>query len=465
MIATTCVVDGHMIFRKIPSVSFLLFLPVLVANHAAVAAEGPWRLNDALNSSSGFSISGVQRTRFENLHDSVFPGASPNDQGLFLRTNLNFSYSNESFSAQMELADARQELMDDDSAVTSSWINAAEIIQANLVFNYGADNDSFIRVGRLTTDWGSRRFVARNRFRNAINTFDGVEVHQELGNGDYFQLLLSQPVRRLPSDRIGLLDNEYKLDESSRATRFYALQYSLPGFSEHFTTDLFYFAVREDDRSGVQTRNRNFDSLGFRLRAAPAPGQLDFEIESLLQFGENRGSSSPAALVDLDHRAYFQFAAIGYSFENSLNLRAVLEFDYGSGDEDPLDQDYGRFDSLYGVGTFEFGPTGMYGPPFNRSNIISPGLRLFADPRDDLNLMVFYRHFWLAEERDSWGRTGLRDSSGATDSYMGQHLELRVRWDVLPGNLRLEGGAIFLNSENHSNMNTRYGYVATIFTF
>ncbi|MEQ8955321.1 MAG: alginate export family protein [Gammaproteobacteria bacterium] len=442
----------------------LIFI-ALLDSQVGLAADGPWRLNDALGSSGDFSISGVQRTRFESLHDSVLVGASPSDHGLLFRTNLNFEYRSDIFGAQLEFADARQELMDDDTLVNNGWINAAEFIQANLIFNYGANGDSFLRVGRLTTDWGSRRFIARNRFRNAINTFDGVEVHHELDNGDYFQLLLSQPVTRLPSDRIGLLDNRYDLDESSRATRFYGLQYSLPNLLAGFSTDLFYFGLREDDRSGVQTRNRNFDSIGFRLLAPPSPGEFDLEFESLFQFGENRASTSPAVVTDLDHRAFFQYAAVGYSFEGSLKLRAVFEFDYSSGDKDPFDQDYERFDSLFGVGTFEFGPTGMSGPPSNRSNIVSPGIRLFADPRSDLNLMAFYRHFWLAEKRDSWGRTGLRDTTGATDSYLGQQLELRVRWDVIPGNLRIETGALLLNSENFSEKNTRYGYLATVFTF
>ncbi len=96
----------------------------------------------------------------------------------------------------------------------------------------------------------------------------------------------------------------------------------------------------------------------------------------------------------------------------------MLEFDYASGDSDPLDQDSGRFDSLYGVTTFEFGPSEIYGV-FSRSNLITPGIRVTANPRQNLNLMASYRHFWLAEDTDSWGRTKLQDSSGDTKSYLG----------------------------------------------
>ena len=86
-------------------------------------------------------------------------------------------------------------------------------------------------------------------------------------------------------------------------------------------------------------------------------------------------------------------------------------------------------------------------------------------PWENINLMASYRHFWLAEEKDSWGRTGLRDTSGDSDSYLGQHLQLRVRWDIIPGNVRIETGAIFLQAKNLSDKNTEYFYAGTTFTF
>ncbi|WP_338040236.1 alginate export family protein [Methylocucumis oryzae] len=47
--------------------------------------------------------------------------------------------------------------------------------------------------------------------------------------------------------------------------------------------------------------------------------------------------------------------------------------------------------------------------------------------------------FWLAEGKDSWTTSGLRDKTGNTDSFVGHQLELMARWDV-NSSLNLESG-------------------------
>ncbi len=434
------------------------------AMNMAVAGEAPWRLQEALAPPDGFSVGLVHMSRFESIGNNPRAGSSPDDSMIVQRTMLDTRYRRGGVEAQLELYDARQQLADDDAFVTNTAFNALEVLQATLSFDL--PNEGSVRFGRLATDWGSRRFLARNRFRNAINTFDGVEWIQPLENGGVMRLFGSQVIRRLPANRIGLLDNKRIRDESSSAQRFYAANYELPPSSAPFNTDLYYFYLREKDTPGVATRNRRIHTTGMRLRKPATSGEIDFEIESMLQFGDSRRNTAVAFVPNLEHRAFFQYAAVGYSFPNSL--RAVLEFDYASGDEDPYDLENGRFDSLFGVTTFEFGVVGMY-QPFSRSNLVTPGIRLFADPRPDLNIMVSYRHFWLAETYDTWGRTRRNylwiERAGDNDKYLGQHFEYRIRWDVIPGNLRLDTGAIFLNAEGLSNENTRYGFIGAVFTF
>lgn len=425
----------------------------------ADAAEAPWRIQDALAPPEGFSIGLVHGSRFESISDNPRAGSSPDDSMIIQRTILDARYRSGGVKAQLELYDARQQLADDDAFVTNTAFNALEVLQATLKFDLPRDGS--IRLGRLTTDWGSRRFLARNRFRNAINAFDGFEWIQPLERGALVRLLGSQVIRRLPSDRLGLLDNERITDQSSDAQRFFAASYTLLPSSAPFDTDFFYFYLRETDRPGVATRDRRIHTTGLRLRKPAASGEFDFEIESMLQFGDSRIEKAAFRPL-LEHRAHFHYAALGYSFPNSV--RAVLEFDYASGDEDPYDLENGRFDSLFGVTTFEFGMVGLY-QPFSRSNLVTPGIRLFAEPRPDLNVMVSYRHFWLAQARDFWGRTRMWDRSGESGDYLGQHLEFRIRWDVVPGNLQLDTGAVLLNGHGLFEENTRYGYLGLVFTF
>ena len=87
--------------------------------------------------------------------------------------------------------------------------------------------------------------------------------------------------------------------------------------------------------------------------------------------------------------------------------------------------------------------------------------------------MVAYRNLRLAAARDQWIATGVRDVSGAAGRNIGQQLELRVRYDVLPGNMFIETGGAYLFAgdflDNTSNsgdgQDTRYGYLEMIWNF
>jgi hypothetical protein len=42
---------------------------------------------------------------------------------------------------------------------------------------------------------------------------------------------------------------------------------------------------------------------------------------------------------------------------------------------------------------------------------------------------------------------------------MGQHLELRVRWSVVPGNVRLDSGLILLDSKDLIDEQSTFFYI------
>jgi hypothetical protein len=87
--------------------------------------------------------------------------------------------------------------------------------------------------------------------------------------------------------------------------------------------------------------------------------------------------------------------------------------------------------------------------------------------------MLSHRFNWLASSNDAWTTGGLRDVTGSSGSYLGHQPEIRVRWDPLPGNLRLEVGLVHLFAgefiENAPNANGQgeasYSYIQSIFTF
>lgn len=141
----------------------------------------------------------------------------------------------------------------------------------------------------------------------------------------------------------------------------------------------------------------------------------------------------------LDHYAHFHHLTLGYTFNLPWSPRIALKYDYASGDNNPNDSTNNRFDTLYGARRFEFGPTGIYGT-IARTNIHTPGFRVEVKPHSRMTSFIAYRALWLASDRDAWTTSGARDPEGQSGSFVGSQFEIRVQWQLLPGNVMLESG-------------------------
>jgi hypothetical protein len=401
----------------------------------AFAADVPLRIDDHLP--ERFSLTFQSRARYEFLRNRFRARSRGDADILVFRTLIHARFAaTDELSFGAEMIDARSYLQD--GPVSTGIVNALELLQgyAALELDWPPGGTSKLRAGRITMDVGSRRFVARNRFRNTINAFTGLDWRWRGGGSREARAFWTLPVQRRPFLPEDTEDNEIQFDRETLDVQFWGLFYadSLPGAHRG---ELFVFGLHEDDTDRRPTRNRQLVTPGFRIWKPPASGALDYMIESALQFGESR--INPFSTRDLDHFAHFHHVEVGWTFDAPSAPRLLAQFDYASGDDDPDDGRNGRFDWLFGARRFDFGPTGIYGP-FARSNLVTPGLRLSLKPAETLSSFVSVRAFWLASDRDAWIPAGLRDPSGRSGSYLGTQIELRVRWDALPGNLRLETG-------------------------
>ena len=235
------------------------------------------------------------------------------------------------------------------------------------------------------------------------------------------------PVARLPNnlERERLRNNKFDLDQEHKERLFWGLYLSglyLPGGID---ASGYLYGIREEDRPSLPTRDRDFVTAGLRLRKAS--DSWAFEFESALQFGETRATLLPTDVTDLDHRAWFAHAELSRDLPGRWEPSVILRFDYASGDEDPDDGEFNRFDTLFGARRWEFGVTGIHGV-FARSNILSPGLGLRLKPRPSFDLRFDYRPAWLASDRDFLTTAGLRDREGNSGSFIGHQLDARWRW-------------------------------------
>jgi hypothetical protein len=401
---------------------------------AATAAE-PARATAQSATESRFQLSGTHRTRYESLDPQFRAGFGNSDQALSLRTSLSFDLALNHLRLFGEIIDSRAQLNDAGSFVNGTVVNSFEPVQAYLAWQAG---NSTVRVGRMTLDLGKRRLVARNRFRNTINSFIGVDWSWHSAEGRSARAFHFAPMQALPSDLDGLLGNDFELDRSTRGTALTGVFYQPAPFADQQSLEL-YLLHYQLDPNNDPTAAADLVTAGLRAYRTPAPGQWTYEGEAMVQKGESGGTFEGTPRPDLRHRAYFLHLEIGYAFDLPWAPTVLLQFDRASGDENPVDGHVERFNTLFGSRRFDFGPTGIYGVAA-RGNLESPGVRLTVQPAPRWQGMLSYRDLRLAESRDAWIGSGLHDPSGGAGDSIGRHLEASFPWAVVDDRLTLETG-------------------------
>jgi hypothetical protein len=446
---------------------------VMLMTTTPVGANG-WRLAETAGIPNRTFLSGSFRVRYENLNGRYRLGRSGSDEVLVLRTLLHGGIDLGNVRIGAEIEDSRQEMGDSGTPLSATLVNTAELLQAYFEWTVddlsGFGTKGILKAGRQTMDLGNRRLLARNRYRNTLNAFTGVDWQMTLGTGIHARAFYVLPVVRTPGDSSSLDQNEVDIDEEDINFRFWGIQASMDNTAWGGAVELYLLGLDENDTDERPTRNREIYTGGFRFYRPRKAGQIDYQVESMIQWGQSRTSTS--SITDLNRLAHFQHAENGYTFEHAWNPRLLAQFDYASGDDDPNDGKNNCFDTLFGARRFDFGPTSIYGA-FARSNPISPGIRLQVKPVDTVSGFAGYRANWLASDHDAWTTATVVDASDLSGSFLGHQVEVRVRWNPTPGNLLLETGMAHLFQgefgRNASDVvaegDSTYYYIQSIFRF
>lgn len=392
------------------------------------------------------TVSGEARFRYETLSGQFRAGQEGGDQALATRFLVKLEADAGPARFVFEAIDARTMLDDAGSPKSTSFVNAADILQAHAVFDLGGrlgqGSQTHITLGRFTLDLGSRRLAGRNGFRNTINSFNG--LHAIWSRGDTtLTAFYTAPTQILPRDGQALQDNAQDYDEILDRRRFFGLYGRRENTIFRAAAEAYVVGFREADTDKAPSTDRELFTPGVRLIRTPQTGRYDFELESAVQFGTRRASTAPNA-TPLDVRAHTHHAHIGYSFDHAWSPRVAAEFEYASGDDDPNDTGFERFDPLFGLRRTDFGQTGISGP-LRRVNAASPGVRLTVK-RGPLDGRLVYKAAFLASDTDIWAGTGVRDPEGQSGALIGHHVDTRWRYWIKPGRVRAElGGAVFFD--------------------
>ncbi len=158
-----------------------------------------------------------------------------------------------------ELCDSRLDWVSEEPPRNTSLADPLDLLQG-----YGAvalsglvapADEAVSRAGRVTLDVGSRRFVARNGFRNTINGFTGVDAEWQLPGGEQARIFAVWPVRRLPNDDASLGRNAFEADRESTGQLLWAVGYGAALAPAALRAEAYVFGLYERDTEGVPTQN------------------------------------------------------------------------------------------------------------------------------------------------------------------------------------------------------------------
>lgn len=378
------------------------------------------------------------------IENQVRPEFRDDESVFAVRTLVDASYTRGALRLSVGLQDARVLGTDPDSAVTNSEVNAVEPItlKLGLLLAGGGKGQPVTRVevGRTPLQYGSRRLIAADEFRNTLSSNTGVIFHHDDGRGKALDLFWAMPQERLPDDREGLLSNAVEFDHEGLDRQIWGLFAEAPQRIGKAGLGLAYVGFYERDRPGRPTRNRVLHTIGPRLLRPSAAGVLDYEVEGYAQVGWIAQSLAPAAPT-VPVLAWFLHADAGYSFRHSWQPRLSFELDIASGDR-PGGR-FNRFDTILGMRRADFAPAGLYST-VGRTNIISSGLRAEARPTPRFDMMATYHAMWAESATDQFSTSGVRDPRGQSGRFAGHQFDHRLRYWLVANRLQAETNAVLL---------------------
>lgn len=295
-----------------------------------------------------------------------------------------------------------------DRAIVATDINSTDILQAHLDLHFEeavAGQPFTAKFGRMTFDAVDRRLIARNRFRNAINSFDGMRLRFGSEKGpwevDAFAL---RPVLR---DADGF-------DRSSNNAWLFGVTGYWRRGSPGVQFEPFWLLTDRTPGPGVSLSD-NQHTFGFHAFGQWLDSHWDYDLSVAGQLGL-RGSDSVAA--------WAAHGEVGYTWDVPWKPRLGIWVNAASGDQKPNDGINQSFDPLYGA-TFAFYGYSGY---FLWNNLISPSVRLSVQPRSRIRTELIYRTIWLESSTARWLRADRKNPSGQDEDFVGQEIDMRFSY-------------------------------------
>ena len=347
-------------------------------------------------------------TRFELRDDDYRRSKLRQDSQWLMRSQgyLGVRKILDPFRFGFEFQDARQ--FDGAFPENNQEVDEYEIIQGFGELHFadalGKGYPVAVRAGRMTLDLIDRRLVARNRWRNTMNAFDG------------FRLRLGQPSSAWQFDFFAVQPVERRIRQPNRSDEerwLYGWVGAWRRWASIITLEPYYFILDEDWKDRKKN-DRELHTLGLHGFGPIGKTGFDYDFDTAFQFGEDGRRNQ---------RAFATYGELGYTFQHAWKPRLSVSAAYATGDRTPDDALSERFDRLFqvshGYSMLDY---------ITWQNLISPKIRLEFQPTNKLRIDTAYGAYWLASDSDAWVVPNRQDKKGRSGDFVGQEWDVRVRY-------------------------------------
>ena len=355
-------------------------------------------------------LRGEFRERVEGFSNAGF--VDERDDAYFLsRVRLTATATGSHMAATVQVQDAR--VGDKSVGPTGAPFKSTFDLRQGFVDIGSAKATVALRAGRQEIAFGDQRLVGHAGWVNAARSFDAarVTIRTAPAQVDVFGASL-----------VRTLDDEF--DKSGNGNRFAGAYVSSGRLLPRGTAEPYVFYRRDRNQraeTGVVGSLEQF-TTGARL-AGKLPDGLDYNVEMDVQ----RGSLGPDSV-----RAWAGHWQLRQSLATAGVPHLTAEYNFASGDADPVDGVRGTFDQLYPTAHDKYGLADQVG----WRNIHDVRVGFDVTPFKATPITFNYHSYWLAEKRDALyaasGAPLARVVTGADSARVGHEIDVQVARPLFP---------------------------------
>ncbi|MDH5510579.1 MAG: alginate export family protein [Nitrospinota bacterium] len=399
------------------------------------------------------TVSGELRVRPEMRDNSDFNADNDDKKGFWgSRTRINVNAKvDDNTSAKIVLQDARYWGELANNVQSGREKEAVDIYEGYFQTNSIGGTPVGVKLGRQALVYGDQRMLGHLGWQDNARTHDALKLMVDLG-----KVKIDLFTSKEKEDAMAVSDELNDSDLNGA--------YATIGLAEGLNLDVYVLQWKTSgaNAEGARTKGHNVMSMGALAKAKF--GAIDASAEFVVQSGDWNATQTQAATA-MSVTAGLNTDALGGS-------RIGVEFNTGSGDDNPSDGEHKTFVFPYHTNHAHYGHMDY----FSWGNMQDIAVKLQTKAVPGFLIKLDYHMLALMEANDDWLNvvgTGVfkKAVDGSTATEAGTEIDLTVVKALMP-NWKLVGGySMFMPGKAAEDRSggkadtSTWGYLMSIFTF